>query len=1640
MATTNNNHVNANTEKKVDPSSQLVDQEKKFIVATNDELVPTLEMDMENLLQFFTPEQIENMKRHWSLFKSNLMNKDNVEFQGFFISDDAFDKPIAGLAGIVDDFFHRMAKMFPDKTEMEDAIFQVEQLAKHTMETSVKAHSIFNKISSSVQSAAAIINAYALAYHIYNFLRHKSKISAIRAGIMIYGFWMFRDQYVSFFQKCFPEISSVITQLIETFLSSPTKADDVELQAFEIDSKLMSSILEAVTHCTTAMLGASGKLSSKTLLTAIKTSESLPKFIATIVKSLSEIWNAGIAEKLGMDPIRFKTNDDPYLEEFERKITKLLKEKAEGSLPMTVQKLSEIADLIREGDTMYKKMPSDRDLIEVKRLLYDRLNDLRRVELEFRRAHVDKDGFRQEPVGVMFRGGPGVMKSTLLEHASYAFNAATLVGDDLAQFKRNPNSYTYVYKNEITHQDGFNTKTNVVLFDDGGQAKEVAGVGNSESMAAIRIINSFQCLFNSAAMEGKGNLYFQGRAVFWSTNMGPKKYSVPSVNSKEAFLRRFIFQYIVTPKREYCLNPMDDLMMQKIDMSKIPRSELHGGKEANPGPDHFNFHQTDMYGVVQVGMGVFTFDEMMEQVLDAQRQRALWLEQHKLNFARTIEKYEFQAAYSSTEVTTETGFESCQEPTLDELLGSLDDPPDAFTLVDILKQNYGDDPKLGLFLDIYEKSENVRNEAGGYYANSTIWQNPPLHHDSLWNAYQMFRHDPRVLQKLNRGEDLHSSYYRAIPWEAPRARAETFIERGSFSQAIKKALESVGSIIRDIIIYVRDEVFTSPIFMALAGAAAIWELYKYMNPAEREEEAQMHYLTPKNGIRTEKMTLGQIKESVQMQSCDLQGREILESISKKNVFSLYFCSSSKFKDDSTCKLLGRCTALDKGMFILPRHYIDLVYEVSQGDKSISHIHVVAADFTSVASCSVLEFITNSSEESLVESHMVVVNFTSFKPLKGILKYFLAEDKFCRMKGTFAITFNLPSLEMVNHSEAVLQKCVLKGIEVVKGLKYSADSGVGDCGVPIVARIPVLGVQRIIGFHIAGLPKGRGTDAYAGVVTYEDIMRATSKFTSVVEDTAHTQLEEVLELQAVPPCIGERFTVLGKYAKSHSPYGKSRIIKTELNDPMFHTTTMAPALTFPRGGIDPFAMGLAKYCKVSAKPDTDILKLAVDDLRVEWDKYVHRKFDTPVTLVEAIWGSEDHHFDSIKSSTSPGIPLKWEDKHIKERLFGLKAIRGCENPEYPQLKIEMDAFLKDCIAGKRRLWLFSDNGKDERRKIAKAISGDTRLFNGCPLMYYIAWRLMFGSFMGWFMDLSAEFGSSIKLNPFSGDWNEIARRLASFDSSNDPWVGAGDYKGFDGCEMPIIHDCVLDMINDWYNDGAENAQIRKVLWKELTNSRHICGNWVYEWFCSLPSGHPFTIFINCIYNMLAFRYVFYRMFQRDAGALADSFVSLRGRVFSQCVVLYVLGDDNIFAVCDDLKPFFNELTMPSLMAELGLVYTTESKGTAVQAFRRLTEVNYLKRSFRFEPLYGAYIAPLLLESLLELPMWVKQGESYSGNFIDNIETFIRELSQHDSKIFSKYQRKLRESLRMLNPVVLERADIHKSRDAYLVEVVNKQFYF
>nr|UQB76009.1 non-structural polyprotein [Flumine dicistrovirus 43] len=399
---------------------------------------------------------------------------------------------------------------------------------------------------------------------------------------------------------------------------------------------------------------------------------------------------------------------------------------------------------------------------------------------------------------------------------------------------------------------------------------------------------------------------------------------------------------------------------------------------------------------------------------------------------------------------------------------------------------------------------------------------------------------------------------------------------------------------------------------------------------------------------------------------------------------------------------------------------------------------------------------------------------------------------------------------------------------------------------------------------------------------------------------------------------------------------------------------------------------------------------LNDLEAAEQTKVPREIYDFETAICGIPGEPD--FKCLDRTTSAGFPesAKPKVKKGKQDFFGSEGDFQLDTPKALELKAKIEADLLLMKQNIRPEYIFSDNLKDERRKHKKVKTGATRLFSACPLDLLILTRMYFGAFNLSLIKNRIRNGCCVGVNPYSEEWQQLANYMCEYSEPGEKGFGAGDYSAFDASELPQIHNVILDMINAWYNDSHSN--IRRILWLEVTNSRHIINNKVYCWPASLGSGHGLTTMINNLYNLIALRYCLYRADDDNMLSVVD---------FTKIVRAAVYGDDHDFSVREDYRTRFNESTICQFMAEIGLTYTNETKTGVNNELRPLWDITFLKRAFRLDDHINRIVAPLELDTVLEMVLWTKKRQDADKIVHDNVQTALLELSLHPTTTFDAY---------------------------------------
>lgn len=559
--------------------------------------------------------------------------------------------------------------------------------------------------------------------------------------------------------------------------------------------------------------------------------------------------------------------------------------------------------------------------------------------------------------------------------------------------------------------------------------------------------------------------------------------------------------------------------------------------------------------------------------------------------------------------------------------------------------------------------------------------------------------------------------------------------------------------------------------------------------------------------------------------------------------------------------------------------------------------------------------------------------------------------------------------------------------VRKGYRYECETRPGDCTSPIIASCPAI-ARKIIGIHVAGASSGR---ALGQSITQEKLISYLDKLDNYEAQLAYDPDDLNVDTEVEPDLPKGDFIPIGKVEKAPGTSSKTQLRESIIYGLVKEPSTKPAALHRVKVNgeiVDPLRKGLEKCGNQNPLVDEKLLSRCATHVLRKLQTMGDYNQKKVLTLAEAIQGVEnDPWLHAVNRKTSPGYPWCLN----RGATTGKRKWLGNDDNfilDHPDVVRECTKRIEFAKKGKRYPTLWIDTLKDERRPIAKVDQGKTRVFSAGSMDYILNMRQYFLSFIGACMDKRIYNEIALGINPYSSDWTELALHL----QKKGPDVCAGDFSNFDGSLLSVFLWKICDIINDWYDDGQENKNIRLALFSEIVNSVHLCGNNVYSWTHSQPSGNPMTTVINCMMNMLIFRYIFCDITNLT---LAD---------FDRNISFISYGDDNVINISKRILPIFNQHTISEGCAKIGFTYTDESKTGVLVTSKNLKDINFLKRGFRIDD-FGNYSAPLELDTVLEMCMWVRGDIDPEKLCSDNVENAYRELSLHGKGIFTEWSEKI-----------------------------------
>lgn len=571
----------------------------------------------------------------------------------------------------------------------------------------------------------------------------------------------------------------------------------------------------------------------------------------------------------------------------------------------------------------------------------------------------------------------------------------------------------------------------------------------------------------------------------------------------------------------------------------------------------------------------------------------------------------------------------------------------------------------------------------------------------------------------------------------------------------------------------------------------------------------------------------------------------------------------------------------------------------------------------------------------------------------------------------------------------------RAIELASMIESRADTTIGDCGSIVVSLSPSL-AQKICGLHVAGSSNGY---ARAVPLTSEKIERILSSVPFDAQGFSTPCVEDDPSVSSIAQAPLGNFIIPGNFAREAdllkpSAIGTNSSLYRSPISGVLAESQVKPAYLRPqtRDGelINPMVKSLQKAG--TSLPPLD--RIHLDEASSDVLRIIRNASDRAprnLTVEEAVHGVEgDPYIGSLKVGSSPGFPYSLErEKGLRGKATWIGHADELSEPFISdKLLSDVDQILESALEGKRSNVYWLDFPKDETRPIEKVESLKTRSVNCSPLAFTVACRVAFGQFCAAQMDGRGVNGSAIGINPYSDEWDKMARHLLRV---GDNCI-AGDYGNWDGGISTDLLWAAFDVIDGWYgNDGY--SVLRRTLFEDIASSTHVFSSFIYIWQHSMPSGTYLTACVNTLINNIIVRLAWMDTF-RGTGLYTLS-------SFNQNCRTVALGDDHVITVSRPISKLFNQTHLQVFAESLGMTYTDEKKTDRRDiTVRPIAEVEFLKRGFVQDSEYRRFLSPLSLTSIHEMFNWLRKGLPTEVALQLNMECAFRELSQYPRQIYDE----------------------------------------
>ncbi len=511
--------------------------------------------------------------------------------------------------------------------------------------------------------------------------------------------------------------------------------------------------------------------------------------------------------------------------------------------------------------------------------------------------------------------------------------------------------------------------------------------------------------------------------------------------------------------------------------------------------------------------------------------------------------------------------------------------------------------------------------------------------------------------------------------------------------------------------------------------------------------------------------------------------------------------------------------------------------------------------------------------------------------------------------------------------------------------------VGDCGMPLVTHKPV---AAILGIHALG---SATSEVWAVAIDSDMVDAAVAHFDrpmiqcSTPEISAPSAVKTLGELRQYSPVrwLEEGSAhVFGSF-QGFAPTGRSKVTSTLLGDVIKEERGWVVDAHKPRlNDWRPWRLALLditqqKYGSIDSVKLRICARGYVTDVLIAL-KPEHLKMMQPLSDTATVNGIDGVKFiDKMNFKSSMGEPYCKSKKFFLEGSIGEKKFVAEVSARIQRIE---DAYSR----GERVCPVFSGQLKDEARPLAKVEAGKVRVFTGAPADWSFVVRKYLLPFVKVMQENPFVFESSPGCATQTLEWERYYDFLTHFGPDR---IIAGDYGKFDKkMEALIILEAFWIIAEILKAAGWTDDELLMVhcIGEDTAYSYANFNGDLIMFFGSNPSGHPLTVIVNCIVNILYMRYCYLTLCPGDASDLD------KVRTFKENVHLLTYGDDNTMGVSRSAS-WFNHTAVQRVLATIGVEYTMADKHSESVPFIHIRDVAYLKRTWRWVEEIGAVVCQL-----------------------------------------------------------------------------------